>query len=256
MSELSQSSGSLLEASARWFNSLVRRARPCPGAGQPLSRLAGQALAICAFAAAPAMASTAGNGNSESRAGQLRWGTIEALPATELARRCLAVLDEPPADEQEARQLVGMKSQRTPEKIAQINAEAFAPERLFWLEAGLQKHDHQDLERFTRELLQESANAILMIKALYGRKRPHVVNAQVSPVIEVPWHSAYPSGHAAQAALLANIFSLANPDARSRLQALGLRVGRNREIAGVHYPSDTTAGRRLASCFWEAIQGH
>ena len=30
------------------------------------------------------------------------------------------------------------------------------------------------------------------------------------------------------------------------LETLGYRMGRNREIAGLHYPSDSVAGRKLA----------
>jgi len=36
------------------------------------------------------------------------------------------------------------------------------------------------------------------------------------------------------------------PGAKSALMALARRIGRNREVAGVHFPSDTAAGREIA----------
>jgi acid phosphatase (class A) len=37
--------------------------------------------------------------------------------------------------------------------------------------------------------------------------------------------------------------------------ALASRIARNREIAGVHYPSDTAAGRDLAAQLFAALDG-
>jgi hypothetical protein len=41
--------------------------------------------------------------------------------------------------------------------------------------------------------------------------------------------------------------------ARKPLRALANRIGRNREVAGVHYPSDTRAGQQIAD---EAFNKH
>ena len=38
------------------------------------------------------------------------------------------------------------------------------------------------------------------------------------------------------------------------MQALAARIARNREIAGLHYPSDTAAGIELAGKIWVTLQ--
>jgi membrane-associated phospholipid phosphatase len=39
------------------------------------------------------------------------------------------------------------------------------------------------------------------------------------------------------------------------VQALAARIARNREIAGLHYPSDTAAGIELAGKIWVTLMG-
>jgi membrane-associated phospholipid phosphatase len=76
------------------------------------------------------------------------------------------------------------------------------------------------------------------------------------PPIQVPGHASYPSGHATQSQLIAECVKLALPAPATNpltaalsadLDALATRIARNREIAGLHYPSDSDAGRSLAA---------
>jgi membrane-associated phospholipid phosphatase len=75
----------------------------------------------------------------------------------------------------------------------------------------------------------------------------------------VPGHAAYPSGHATQAFLIAHSLAAIFP-AKSKpgidlaLQALAARIARNREIAGLHYASDTAAGIELAGAIWRTLK--
>jgi membrane-associated phospholipid phosphatase len=84
----------------------------------------------------------------------------------------------------------------------------------------------------------------------------------------VPGHASYPSGHATEAYLiskcLAQVLTMSPPPGgapaaqaattkynpadndSTALQRLAQRVARNREVLGVHYPSDSQAGRVLA----------
>jgi hypothetical protein len=71
------------------------------------------------------------------------------------------------------------------------------------------------------------------------------------PPVPVPGHASYPSGHSTQAHLIAHCAGLVLPTAvqtvlQTNLGALADRIGRNREIAGLHYPTDTAAGVTLA----------
>jgi hypothetical protein len=70
------------------------------------------------------------------------------------------------------------------------------------------------------------------------------------PPIEVPGHASYPSGHSTQAHLVALLLAEVLPgqllDRNGPLQELADRIARNREVLGLHYPSDSRAGEKLA----------
>jgi membrane-associated phospholipid phosphatase len=102
-------------------------------------------------------------------------------------------------------------------------------------------------------------------KIFFSRPRPSQLCPALLPPIEVPGHASLPSGHSTQAHLMAwcmvDVLTGASrttqnpPLAASAPQAPSLidvlwtladRIARNREIAGLHYPSDTAAGVKLA----------
>ena len=72
-------------------------------------------------------------------------------------------------------------------------------------------------------------------------------------------HAAFPSGHALQSFLIAACVSEALPtdntanDLKAALHALADRIGENREVAGVHYPSDREASRAIAPVVMKAL---
>jgi membrane-associated phospholipid phosphatase len=88
------------------------------------------------------------------------------------------------------------------------------------------------------------------------------------PPVPVPGHSSYPSGHATQARLIAlcmtYVLGLVRPALPAgdiaaiteTLAALARRVARNREIAGLHFPSDSQAGQKLAEAAFAALAEH
>lgn len=88
----------------------------------------------------------------------------------------------------------------------------------------------------------------LIYKARFEVPRPHVLDPSLEPAIPVPAYSAYPSNHAFQSFLIAEIFARAVPE-HPGLRALfraAQQVAENREWAGLHYRFDTIAGRQLA----------
>ena len=67
--------------------------------------------------------------------------------------------------------------------------------------------------------------------------------------MEVPGHASYPSGHSTESHLIANLLSVViGPENRAyeQLRPLADRIAINREVMGLHYRSDSEAGRRLA----------
>ncbi|MBK1661201.1 phosphatase PAP2 family protein [Paracraurococcus ruber] len=91
------------------------------------------------------------------------------------------------------------------------------------------------------------------------RPRPsHLLPALLSP-LPTPGHPSHPSGHSTQAHLMALCLSNALQGARKDvlsplLKTLAGRIGRNREIAGLHYPSDTKAGAHLADIIFDILK--
>lgn len=83
------------------------------------------------------------------------------------------------------------------------------------------------------------------------RPRPSHFYPALLPLTEVPPHPSYPSGHATQSMLMALILEEVIPTpqrglAKPLLEGMAGRIARNREIGGLHYPSDSKAGFVLA----------
>ena len=84
---------------------------------------------------------------------------------------------------------------------------------------------------------------ILYIKQHFNRVRPSFINKDIQPVIKIPDHPSYPSGHAIQAFIISHILPKKNFKKNVKIAE---RIALNREIAGVHYKSDTDYSRILA----------
>ena len=91
---------------------------------------------------------------------------------------------------------------------------------------------------------------VMHYKYKFDRPRASQLCPWLMPPIEVPGHASYPSGHATQAHLVALILGEVMPPPvvgpGRPLRLLAHRVARNREVLGLHYPSDSRAGAKLA----------
>jgi membrane-associated phospholipid phosphatase len=97
-------------------------------------------------------------------------------------------------------------------------------------------------------------------KRLYARPRPSQLSPALMPPIDPPGHASFPSGHATEAMAVALILKEVMPglakthrnkdnsadNIRDPLLDMARRIARNREILGLHYPSDSRAGQLLA----------
>ncbi|WP_299771199.1 phosphatase PAP2 family protein [uncultured Tateyamaria sp.] len=82
--------------------------------------------------------------------------------------------------------------------------------------------------------------------------RPVELSPQINPVIQTPSHSSFPSGHATEAFVVAQLLTrlreLAEDSlAKSNLLQHAVRIAQNRTVAGVHYPVDNMAGSMLGT---------
>src|SRR5581483_147984 len=101
---------------------------------------------------------------------------------------------------------------------------------------------------------QDATVAVFNAKRRFERARPHQLEPRLAPSIPVPPHPAYPSGHALQGHLVARVLASLVPRERETLLALGVQIGREREIAGLHYPSDSAASRALGELLFARLE--
>ena len=78
-----------------------------------------------------------------------------------------------------------------------------------------------------------------------NRLRPYQLDSRIEN-LEDPNFPAYPSGHAGNSYVAAYVFELLLPEHRELFVANARDMAYSREILGVHFPSDSEAGRVLA----------
>ena len=89
---------------------------------------------------------------------------------------------------------------------------------------------------------------MMHFKLMHQRARPSQICPTLFPPVPVPGHASYPAGHG----LIARLTSIALMEfvpatLHAALLELARIVGFNREIAGLHYESDTAAGIQVAN---------
>jgi hypothetical protein len=91
----------------------------------------------------------------------------------------------------------------------------------------------------------------LIYKSKFNRLRPNQFEPRLRPLLPVPAHESFPSNHAFQCFSIVFAFNTILPEhpATEELARVAQNVAENREWAGLHYPSDTKAGRDLARRF-------
>jgi len=112
-----------------------------------------------------------------------------------------------------------------------------------------------------RLLLDESTGILLKEKYKHNYPRPkqvvkHYLGKSVDPHIssQSANHPAYPSGHSAQARLLAHLFNELIPNHESFFEALSQSIGLGRVIAGLHTISDHEYGCQLGDLLFVSIR--
>jgi membrane-associated phospholipid phosphatase len=144
---------------------------------------------------------------------------------------------------------------RTPDKLAEIEAELAFPTTQFGTATladifVTRPHTRQAFEY----LIGVSDPVVLAAKRHFDRVRPSHLDPTLPTAIPVPNHPAYPSAHAVNGHLIAFLLSTLNPENTELYINAAIRIAHNREIAGVHYPSDSQAGAILASQLYQALE--
>ena len=80
---------------------------------------------------------------------------------------------------------------------------------------------------------------------------------EINPLIDVPAHYAYPSGHSTQAHLIAHTLTEVLGDSEAHVAEFfdtAQRIAENREYAGVHYESDSEIGATIAQAVFPMLR--
>ena len=172
----------------------------------------------------------------------------------------VALLPEPPAadsaeHQEELNLLIKLQQERTPAEIARATSEEhhltifdfadavgpnFTAERCPKTAAFFKSALQPDLAYFNK-----------LAKNHWNRPRPYTDKRIHSLFVE--GDGSYPSGHSIRATLFAEVLASLLPQDRDALIARSQQVGWDREIAGVHFPSDIFAGRVLGHALANAL---
>ncbi len=114
--------------------------------------------------------------------------------------------------------------------------------------------DKPRTEKLLNSSLSEILTVILHFKNQFDRVRPNILDTSLTTSISVPGHPAYPSGHATQSYLIYLILSDLDPKNQESYKEDAYRIAHNREIGGLHYPTDSEAGRDLATQYFNLLR--
>jgi acid phosphatase (class A) len=163
-----------------------------------------------------------------------------------------AVIPDPPADNSPAAraeldQLLAIQGKRTPEEVARIKAEGPLTPYLFTSVLGpsFKAETMPATDALLKHVTADATAIIGQAKTHWDRKRPWVLDGRIQPCIAKPTDASYPSARAVRSCVWATILGELFPAKKAQLLAAADQVAQNRIDAGVHYPSDITAGKAL-----------
>ncbi|MGI9510239.1 MAG: phosphatase PAP2 family protein [Geminicoccaceae bacterium] len=169
-------------------------------------------------------------------------------------------------------QYADLRSDRTAEILAQLNA----PTAYFSSIVALDNSRFPKTLELLNATLRLAYSVVIQIKHGLACRRPHEYSPQIQPMIPVPQHGAFPSGHATEGFIAAYVFwmllravrdqatSPTSPSGATQyadvtwgtqFMRLASRIAINRTVAGVHFPADSAAGALLGLTLGRYLAG-
>ena len=170
-------------------------------------------------------------------------------------------LSTPPGPEETRSELDRMElisSRLRAEEADRIIMEAAAePEQLLF-DAGFipSRGEAPELWGLLEAATGEATYFALREKRRFARARPTQIRPRIGAVIPIPPHPAYPSGHSTQIHTVSGLLEVMYPACAEAYRLFAAGVAFRREIAGVHFPSDTRAGELLAHTLVSHLIAH
>lgn len=169
------------------------------------------------------------------------------------------VLPNPPTGEEVVKELdalLALQKIRTESQVRTIKVEAVAYAQVFGehsLAVLMAGPDYPATSRLLKFTLEDANIVTMRTKRHFDRVRPSFLDERLKPAIENPGHPSYPSGHATSSFLLEKILGQLWEGEEELLAKQAAAISKNRELAGLHYASDTKAGQILAGQIFKAL---
>tara|TARA_R100000773_G_scaffold41409_1_gene37921 strand:- start:207 stop:746 length:540 start_codon:yes stop_codon:yes gene_type:complete len=110
-----------------------------------------------------------------------------------------------------------------------------------------------------KDLMNSSVKVIKELKNFYKRPRPNVLAKKMNIKLDMmdiksAKTPAYPSGHTAQGYLIALVLSDKYPKGKKDFMKLAKDISDSRNMAKVHYKSDSVFGKKLGEALYKHIK--
>ena len=144
-----------------------------------------------------------------------------------------------------------LRETREAEIIEQAQLQMMSPIQPVLEACGINYAASTEARNVVRVIMNNIEYATFEWKVKYGRARPRMkCGKNLEPMLEPdsglhPGHGSYPSGHASQAYCWAHLLGALDPTKMNDAMKAAKEVAFNREVAGVHFPSDTVVGIEL-----------
>jgi hypothetical protein len=162
-------------------------------------------------------------------------------------------------EERELRALIRLAEDERADALGEILAQADRFINYFTAAMSISPRTHPATCQLLHIGTLVGAYVSMHFKGLYQRRRPSQRAPALMPPIGVPGHPSYPSGHSTQAHLTTlcareGLPNTVRNDLGPVLDALAGRIARNREIAGLHFASDSNGGEMLAQSAFDLLR--
>ncbi|MFC0771727.1 phosphatase PAP2 family protein [Terrimonas alba] len=105
---------------------------------------------------------------------------------------------------------------------------------------------------FLSDVYRDATYYFFKLKFLFNRARPYMLESKIK-YLERPPHPSYPNGHSAASYVNAYIMIRIDPTLSNEFLKMAAEMAYSREVIGVHYPSDSEAGKVWALQFVEEL---
>ena len=222
---------------------------------RPALRLASSGLRTLAlgFAMASCLAAAPAGAQQRSNLLWLEPGKIDLA----------AIVGLPPAmnspeQKREFDEVLQITLNRTPEREKAAIADQYQTLARFLEGADIPfaGNEHREVRLLYREAQIELGIVLLGVRRLTNRQRPFTVwnKVRVKPCPGGrPEGTSFPAGHAATAALYAELLGTAAPELAERLEQRVKDYGESRLVCGFHYRSDLAAGDKAGRAVAKAL---